>query len=183
MAALGLQQAPASSVRPLASPHGHSLSPPPLLTRPGGFIPAHVPVNGQASARRISPAFAGEILPGSVPEGPSAAVPEQRPQRKPARGFVANGAAARLATGPLQHPSEESHCPHAIKMQFALRKPLRPHAPKCSVLLDSPPPQESRQPPLAGESIFYKSHNGPLAFNQVLGVGSSLPVGQSLRRK
>lgn len=146
---------------------------------PRRFYPSPRVVNGQASARRISPAFAGESLPGAA----GAAVPEQRPQRKPARGFAANGAAARLATGPLQHPSEESHCPHAIKMQFAVRKPLRPHAPKCSVLLDSPPPQESRQPPLAGKSIFYKSHNGPLAFNQVLGVGSSLPVGQSLRRK
>lgn len=146
---------------------------------PRRFYPSPRAVNGQASARRISPAFAGESLPGAA----GAAVPEQRPQRKPARGFAANGAAARLATGPLQHPSEESHCPHAIKIQFAVRKPLRPHAPKCSVLLDSPPPQESRQPPLAGKSIFYKSHNGPLAFNQVLGVGSSLPVGQSLRRK
>lgn len=101
------------------------------------------------------------------------------------RGFVENGATAKLATGPLQHPSVESHCPQAIKRQFAERKPLRPHAPNCSVqaALESPPPQESRRSALAGKSIFYKTHNGPLTFKQVLGVGNSLPVGRTLRRK
>lgn len=45
----------AGSGQRLASHHGNSLSPPPLLTRPGGFIPASMPANGQATARRISP--------------------------------------------------------------------------------------------------------------------------------
>lgn len=140
-----------------------------------------------AGSAPLSPA--GGSLSGAAPQLPQKArvPPSLSAGRRGSQceGFVANGATARLATGPLQHPSEESDCPHAIKRQFAERKPLRPHAPNCSVqaALELPPPQESRQPPLAGKFIFYKSHNGPLAFNQVLGVGNSLPVGQTPRRK
>lgn len=108
-------------------------------TRPGGFIPAPVPVNGH----RTSLTFSLPCL--ELPHSCSGRCRCRcvRAQAR-ARIFVANGATARLATG---HPGEESHCPHAIKIQFAERKPLRPQAPNCSVQArpESPPPQGIRQ--------------------------------------
>lgn len=83
----------AGAVPQLSSPHGNSLSPPPLLTHPGGFTPAPMPVNGQATACRISPAFSCwwvpvRSCPTTAPEGVGAAIPERRPQGKPARGVL-----------------------------------------------------------------------------------------------
>lgn len=135
----------------------------------------------------LSPA--SESLPGAAPQlpqkGPVSPCLSTGHRENQSEGFCGKWSDSEARHRATAAPGEESDCPHAVKMQFAERKPLRPHAPNCSVraALESPPPHESRQPPLAGKFIFYKSHNGPLAFNQVLGVGNSLPVGQTLRRK
>ncbi|XP_041269486.1 uncharacterized protein LOC121340655 [Onychostruthus taczanowskii] len=191
ISALGLERALASSGEAARLPSRQFSEPCSTAHSPRRFYPSpharewpgHCPQDQPHFLLPVSPCVE---LPHSCPRRRRCrCAGAQATEEASARGFVANGATARLATGPLQHPSEESDCPQAIKMQFAERKPLRPHAPNCSVqaALESPPPQESRQPPLAGKSIFYRNHNGPLAFNQVLGVGNSLPVGQTLRRK
>lgn len=64
---------------------------------------------GMATARRISPTFSCLSPCLELPQRRRCRCPWVRDiERTSARGFVANGAAARLATGPLQHPARRA---------------------------------------------------------------------------